>query len=212
MLALLLGLKSVQLVRAAAGAVGNTPEASAVVTPAQAAPIQPVAKDALPAPMFAPQPVAPPPEPDGVPATISDSERNLLLELRQRRQDLDTREASLAARESMMVAAEQRLGARVAELQALQKTLEALDAARKQREDASWLGLVKVYEAMKPRDAATIFNDLDMPVLLQVVDRMKEAKVAPILAAMMPDKARDVTTQLAQMRTRRDSPGSTTGG
>jgi hypothetical protein len=142
MLALLLGLKSVQLVRAAAGAVGNTPEASAVVTPAQAAPIQPVAKDALPAPMFAPQPVAPPPEPDGVPATISDSERNLLLELRQRRQDLDTREASLAARESMMVAAEQRLGARVAELQALQKTLEALDAARKQREDASWLGLV----------------------------------------------------------------------
>jgi flagellar motility protein MotE (MotC chaperone) len=58
----------------------------------------------------------------------------------------------------------------------------------------------------------SIFNDLDMPVLLQVVDRMKEAKVAPILAAMMPDKARDVTTQLAQMRTRRDSPGSTTGG
>ena len=29
---------------------------------------------------------------------------------------------------------------------------------------------------MKPRDAATIFNDLDMPVLLAVVDRMKERR------------------------------------
>ena len=53
---------------------------------------------------------------------------------------------------------------------------------------------------MKPRDAATIFNDLDMPVLLQVVDRMKEAKAAPVLAAMQPDRARLVTAQLAQMR------------
>ena len=101
---------------------------------------------------------------------------------------------------------EQKISARVAELQALQKKLEALDAARKEREDTSWKGLVKVYEAMKPRDAATIFNDLETPVLLQVVDRMKEAKAAPVLAAMQPDKARDLTAKLAQMRTQRDSP------
>ena len=48
---------------------------------------------------------------------------------------------------------------------------------------------------MKPRDAAAIFNDLDMPVLLQVLDRMKEAKAAPILAAMQPDRAREATTE-----------------
>ncbi len=60
---------------------------------------------------------------------------------------------------------------------------------------------------MKPRDAAAIFNDLDQPVLLQVIDRMKEAKAAPILAAMQPDKARDLTAKLADMRTRRDNPG-----
>ena len=94
----------------------------------------------------------------------------------------------------------------MAELQALQKTLEALETARKQREDISWQGLVKLYEAMKPREAATIFNDLEMPVLLQVVDRMKEAKAAPVLAAMQPDKARDLTAKLAQLRTQRDGP------
>jgi flagellar motility protein MotE (MotC chaperone) len=100
----------------------------------------------------------------------------------------------------------------VTELQALQIKLEALEATRKDHEDASWQGLVKLYEAMRPRDAATIFNDLEMPVLLQVVDRMKEAKAAPVLAAMQPDKARDLTAKLAQMRTKRDDPGGTAGG
>jgi flagellar motility protein MotE (MotC chaperone) len=133
----------------------------------------------------------------------------VLLELRQRRQELDARDATLTARESVLAAAEQKLSARVGELQALQARLEALEKARKEREDTSWQGLVKTYETMKPRDAATIFNDLDMSVLLQVVDRMKEAKAAPVLAAMQPDKARDLTARLAQMRTQRDGqPGS----
>ena len=52
---------------------------------------------------------------------------------------------------------------RVEELGALQKKLQDLEAARQQREEAGWQGLVKLYETMKPRDAAVIFNDLQMP-------------------------------------------------
>ena len=108
----------------------------------------------------------------------------------------------------MLAAAEQKLSARVEELQALQKRLEVLEAVRQKHDDASWQGLVKMYEAMKPRDAATIFNELQMSVLLQVLDRMKDAKAALIVAAMNPDKARDVTTELAKLRTHRDqAPG-----
>jgi flagellar motility protein MotE (MotC chaperone) len=198
----LLAVKSTELVRAATA----TPNQDSAV----AAPV-----NAAPAPVAAAAPPATPsqPAPDPASAPVTDGERAVLLELRQRRQELDTREAAVAARESLLAATEQKLTARVDELQALQKKLEALDAARRQREDASWQGLVKVYETMKPRDAAVIFNDLDMPVLLQVADRMKESKAAPILAAMQADKAREVTTQLAQMRTRRDNPGgSATGG
>lgn len=184
----LLAMKSADLVRAAA-TTSDSP--AATVTPAQAA---------IPPP---PQAV---PSPEATSPPMSDAEKTVLLDLRQRRQELESRDAALSARESLLAAAEQKLAARVAELQALQKKLEALDAARKEREDASWNGLVKLYEAMKPRDAATIFNDLEMPVLLQVVDRMKEAKAAPVLAAMQPDKARDLTAKLAQMRTQRDGP------
>ena len=193
-LAGLLAVKSADLVRAAAT---TRDSAAKVVTTAEAAtPTEHPPPPQAAAPPTLPEETAPPP--------VSDGERTVLLELRQRRQELDARDATLATRESVLAAAEQKVSARVTELQALQKKLEALEATRKEREDASWQGLVKLYEAMKPRDAATIFNDLELPVLLQVVDRMKEAKAAPVLAAMQPDKARDLTTKLAQMRTRRD--------
>ena len=118
----------------------------------------------------------------------------------------------MATRELVLAATEQKLAARVGELQTLQKKLEGLDAAQKQKEDAGWQGLVKLYETMKPKDAATIFNDLQMPVLLQVLDRMKDAKAAAVMAAMNPDKARDVTAELAQMRTGKDAAQLTPAG
>jgi flagellar motility protein MotE (MotC chaperone) len=145
----------------------------------------------------APEAALPPQDPP-----ISDSERAILLELRQRREQLEAREVTLATREAVLTATERKLSGRVEELQALQKKLEALDASRAQREDAGWQGLVKLYETMKPRDAATIMNELDMQVLLQVLDRMREGKAALILSAMHPDRAREVTDGLAHLRVR----------
>jgi flagellar motility protein MotE (MotC chaperone) len=157
----------------------------------------------------APEPVKAPaaPIPDG-PPPVSDSEKALLQELRQRRQDLDKRAAAVATGESVLAATEQKLTARLTELQTLQKNLEGLDSAQKQREEAGWQGLVKLYESMKPKDAATIFNDMSMPVLVQLMDRMKDSKAALVMAAMNPDKARDVTSELATMRTGRDALGA----
>ena len=142
-----------------------------------------------------------PPVPEG-PPPVSDAEKIVLLELRERRKELEARESALNTRESVAAAAERKLSARVDELQGLQKQLETLETKSGQREEAAWQGLVKVYETMKPREAAAIFNDLAMPVLISVLDRMKETKAAAVLAAMAPDRARDVTTQLALTRTR----------
>ena len=220
-LAALLVCKSADLVRSVLLPGGEGHVASGLVMPAEAAPApsraaaeQPEGKSAA-APIGKPADAGEPaqkPQPAGEPAAaaeppVSESERALLQDLRARRVELDARERTLAAREQVLTAAEQKLTARVEELSALQTRLEQLEAARKQREESNWQGLVKVYEAMKPRDAATIFNDLDMPVLLQVLDRMKEAKAAPVLAAMQPDRAREATTKLAQMRTRANTIG-----
>lgn len=198
----LLVMKSVSLVRvAAASSASAAPPAAAAPATSHPAPAAP----ARPGPEVIVPDQRPPAEQAAGPAPISDSERAVLLELRQRRQELETREQSLFAREAVLAAAERKIAARVDELKALQTRLEALDAARKDRDEASWRGLVKVYETMKPREAATIMNDLDMAVLLAVLDRMKESKAAPILAAMQPDKARQVTAELAQLRQRANS-------
>jgi flagellar motility protein MotE (MotC chaperone) len=205
----LLAMKSVTLVRAAVGVPDQSAPAAATSTAATGAPAQrvpvPSSQDnraAVAPPATQPSPAMPPPLAPA-PVVVSEGERTVLLELRHRRQELDTRETTVAAREATLAATELRLKARVGELESLQHKLEDLEQARQQREDVSWQGLVKLYESMKPRDAATIFNDLDMKVLLGVVDRMKDAKGAPILAAMQPDRARELTTKLAALRTQR---------
>ena len=156
-----------------------------------------------------PRPAAMPLAPPGPPTPIvpaeppvSEAERSLLTDLRGRRVAIDGREQALVTREGIVAAAEHRLAARVEELQSLQTRLESLEAARRERDEANWRGLVRTYETMKPKDAAVIMAELDGPVLLQVLDRMKESKAAPILSAMPPDRARAITAQLAQLRTR----------
>jgi flagellar motility protein MotE (MotC chaperone) len=156
------------------------------------------------------------PAPADAPALARDklpgpAERSLLLDLRRRRLELDARAAAIEQREALLAAAEKRLGVRVAELTSLQTRLEALEAARQDRAAAEWQGLVRVYETMKPRDAAAIFNDLDQPVLLQVVSRMRDSKVAAILAAMAADRASRLTADLSALRARANDAPPTTG-
>lgn len=190
MLGLLL-LKSVGLVQAAQGP-GDAPK-----TPAMA-PAAPAAA-ANPGPVAGPPKAAAMPKPDA-PAPVSAAERALLLDLRHRREELDTRARALEARGAVLEAAEHKLAGRVEELSDLQARLEALERERRLRDSANWTGLVRIYEAMKPRDAAAIFDSLDMQVLLGVLDRMQERRAAPILAAMQPDRARLATQMLAELR------------
>ena len=82
----------------------------------------------------------------------------------------------------------------------MQSHLQALVADYKDHDDAKWAGLVKLYEGMRPRDAAVIFNGLDKPVLLEILGRMKPAKAGPVIALMQPENARQVTADLAAQR------------
>lgn len=153
-----------------------------------------------------PQPAVPRITPAAAPCSTDPAELKLLSNLRARRAQLDKREAELARRESEVQAAGKRLMARVEELAALKGQLEQLEAQRQARDETSWRGLVKVYETMKPRDAAVIFDDLDMQVLSQVADRMREAKLAPVLAAMQPERARALTDELSRIRLKQNAP------
>ena len=143
---------------------------------------------------------------DAVTTHCVDAERALLEQLRARRTELEAREQSLVSRELVLTAAERRLGQRIEELTQLQQRLEAMERTRGEREESGWRGLVRTYESMRPREAAAIFEELELPVVIQILDRMGERKMAPVIGAMRPEKARILTAELARHRANR--PGS----
>lgn len=159
-------------------------------------------------------PDAPPPESDLPPEMDDDSvdvtdftasEINLLQSLRERREEIRTQEAALDQRQRLIQGMEQRLDQKIDELNAIKDDIQLLrqeiidlsDRFR-EKEDARITSLRKVYEKMKPADAARIFDNLDLTILLDVVRNMSERKLADILARMDSKKAMTVTKELGK--------------
>jgi flagellar motility protein MotE (MotC chaperone) len=132
---------------------------------------------------------------------ISNDELKLLKELSQRRQKLDKTEEALSVREQVLKVTENKIEQKIAELKLRQTKLEEIMKQYDQKERGKILSLVKIYENMKPREAAKIFDELEMPILLEVVTKMKEIKVAPVIASMNPIKARDLSIEMARVKT-----------
>ena len=129
------------------------------------------------------------------------SEAALTERLSARRTELDTREAEIAMRSALLEAAEKRLDERAKELAALEAQVAALVDEKQAAEDAGFKAVVSMYETMKPKEAAKIFDTLSLPVLLKVARAMNPRKMSPILAAMSPKPAEQLTTAMAAMET-----------
>lgn len=124
----------------------------------------------------------------------------LLQDLRSRKDALDKRSAALDARQTALDAAQHALEQRLQEIEHRQEQLASLETERKTQEQAGMQGLVKLYEAMKPAEAAAIFDALDLHVLLPILDKMNERKAAAIMGDMQPERARFATQALAHYR------------
>ncbi|WP_019646482.1 MotE family protein [Novispirillum itersonii] len=132
------------------------------------------------------------------PVNLTQTEIDVLQKLAERREVMDKRERELETRENLLKAAEQRIDTKVADMRTLENTISDLLKKHDAQELERINQLVKIYAAMKPVDAAAIFNDLEMDILLTIMENMKEAKSASILAAMDPVKARTLTAELSK--------------
>ncbi|HXP73271.1 MAG TPA: hypothetical protein VN823_03935 [Stellaceae bacterium] len=137
------------------------------------------------------------------PLMMSPSEIEVLQKLSERRATLDRRAQEMAQQEVVIKAAEQRVDEKLAKLKSMEQEIGGLVDQQKRQGDERLKGLVKIYETMKPREAARIFEELDTPTVLDVLEQMKEAKAAPILASMDPTKAKGVTAALIERRQQR---------
>lgn len=127
-------------------------------------------------------------------------------DLAERRAELEQREKELLTREAMLTAAERELDRKYKEMTQLRNKIEALLEEQSEEEKKRIQSLVKIYEGMKPKSAASIFNTLDLDVLVAVMAEMSERRLSPILASMNPERARTVTIILAEQKKLPDLP------
>ena len=124
----------------------------------------------------------------------------LLKHYADRRAELEKSAKDVAMREALLSAAEKRIEQKLKEMEKVRTEIQNLLKMGDERQSQQLESLVKIYETMKPKEAARIFEELEMPVLLDVIQKMKETKTAPILAAMDPSKAKQVTAALVERR------------
>jgi flagellar motility protein MotE (MotC chaperone) len=139
-------------------------------------------------------------------AGLSQSEVQVLQALTARREALDRRSAELETQDELAAAAERRLDERLAELRRLEATLNDLLGRLDESQEQRIASLVDVYQRMRAKDAATVFDGLDDDVLVQVASRMRQANLAEVMGRMNPERARRLTQMLAD-RARPPSDG-----
>lgn len=131
------------------------------------------------------------------PRFMTKSEIEVLHRLAQRRKEIEQHGRDLELREVLLKAAEKRVDAKLDELKRIENRVEAAFSRQEKEKDDQFQSLVGMYENMKPKDAARIFDALDMDILLSVVEQMSGRKMAPILASMTPEVAQRLTVELA---------------
>ena len=129
--------------------------------------------------------------------SYSPGERAVLESLAQRRQELETRAREIDVRDSLLKAAEKRIEQRLQELKELEARVNGAMSKKDEEEAAKFKTLVGMYENMKAKDAARVFDRLNMRVLVEVVNAMNPRRMADILAQMSPDIAERLTLEIA---------------
>ena len=117
---------------------------------------------------------------------------------------MEQRQRELDLRENLLKAADKKLEERIRDLRNLEGHKGAsagVDQPGQKQEPAEQpqaiKNLVTMYETMKPKEAARVFEKLDLAVLVPVVNAMNPRKMSEVLAAMSPESASRLTVELS---------------
>jgi len=141
----------------------------------------------------------------------------VLTSLAKRRGELDAREAKIQTEATILSATETRVDAKIAQLKSLQTQIAALLAERDAAQEKQVGALVKTYSAMKPKDAARIFDNLNDDVLLAVAQEMKSDALGARVGGDEPRRGPETHLETGQQagaarHQRCHEPGSGRGG
>jgi flagellar motility protein MotE (MotC chaperone) len=129
--------------------------------------------------------------------SVSPSERAILERLQARRQELEARAREIDIRESLLKAAEKRIELRIEELKAIESRITVATEQKNEADAARFKGIITMYEGMKPKDAAKVFDRLEMSVLFEIASHIAPRKMSDILGLMSTEAAERLTLELA---------------
>lgn len=132
---------------------------------------------------------------------FSQAEIDLLQQLREKRIALQNKEDIISIEANALEAVKVDIDTKIKLLDNINKKREtssqSLDDNGVSIDKSKIARLVKVYENMRPQDAAKIFDELGINVLMNIVNAMKEQKLAAIIAVMTPEKAKQLTMAMS---------------
>lgn len=132
------------------------------------------------------------------PGCLPGAEAGPLMEaLRERTLQLDARAEDLASRAKVLEAAEARYREQSETLRRLQDELTATLAIADKAAEQDLDRLVGVYEAMNPKQAALIFETMDVTFAAGFLARMQRDSAARVLAGLSPARAYAVSVVIA---------------
>ena len=161
------------------------PEAAPAEASGHGAPANPAAAPEPPPPQDMPKPLP------------SAGERAVLESLQQRRQELETRSREMEVRDSLLKAAEKRIEQRLQDLKDQESRISGASTKRDEEDQAKFKSLVTMYENMKAKEAAKIFDRLDLRILVEIADKMNPRRMSDILGVMTPEAAERLTIEIA---------------
>lgn len=133
--------------------------------------------------------------------STSPGERAVLEHLQERRQELESRGREIDLRENMLKAVEKKVETRTNELRDLEKSLGGAQQKKEEADAQQLKNLVTMYENMKAKDAARIFDRLEMRILVEVASQINPRRMSDILGNMSSEAAERLTVELANRAT-----------
>lgn len=124
----------------------------------------------------------------------SEIEINTLENLKAEKDKIDKAKIELKAQEESSLLAKEEISLKLKELKKVEESIKELLLKAEEKKKSQLDKYIKIIEGMKTKNAAVIFDKLDMDLLKEIVSIMNPRKVSMILDQMNPAKAKELLT------------------
>ncbi len=126
-------------------------------------------------------------------------------DLKDKKNELDSKEKALAKREAEISAKEKALKDELAKIEDAQKILEGKKVGKKAQDEEKVNKIVETMESMSPKAAATLIANVDEELALLAMTRISTPKLAKVMNLIEPGKAARLSESMAGVQSARNS-------